>query len=172
VTHYAVTAVGADRPGIVAALTGALYELDCNLEDVSSTILRGTFAVTLVVRAAEGLESGGLSRRVDEAVGALGVSVSVREVDSQESRGEATDVLIVYGSDRPGIVARVTRLLAERGANITDLSCRLTGAVYSMVAEVTLPDEVDRAALAEEIRGVGRDLGVDVTFRPVVVETL
>ena len=49
-THFAVTAVGADRPGIVAAVTGAFAEHGCNLEDSSMTILRGQFAMMLVSR--------------------------------------------------------------------------------------------------------------------------
>src|SRR5207237_7212888 len=49
--HFAVTAVGVDRPGIVAGLTGVFVEHGCNLEDCSMTILRGHFAMTLVVDA-------------------------------------------------------------------------------------------------------------------------
>src|SRR5438094_166616 len=54
VPHFAVSAVGADRPGIVAAVTGAFLEHGCNLEDTSMTILRGHFAMMLVVAAPEG----------------------------------------------------------------------------------------------------------------------
>ena len=44
-----VTVVGQDRPGIVAAVAEALYDLGCNLEDATSTILRGHFSMMLVV---------------------------------------------------------------------------------------------------------------------------
>ncbi|MBV8983066.1 MAG: amino acid-binding protein, partial [Acidimicrobiia bacterium] len=54
-SHYAVSAVGADRPGIVAAVTGVFLEHGCNLEDTSMTILRGHFAMMLVVAAPDGL---------------------------------------------------------------------------------------------------------------------
>ncbi|MBV8387665.1 MAG: amino acid-binding protein, partial [Acidimicrobiia bacterium] len=54
-SHYAVSAVGADRPGIVAAVTGVFLEHGCNLEDTSMTILRGHFAMMLVVAAPSGL---------------------------------------------------------------------------------------------------------------------
>ena len=45
----AVTVLGHDRPGIIADVTGALAELGGNLEDSSMTLLRGHFAMTLVV---------------------------------------------------------------------------------------------------------------------------
>jgi len=51
VTHLAVSAIGADRPGIVAAVTGVLVDRGCNLEDASMSILRGHFAMMLVVAA-------------------------------------------------------------------------------------------------------------------------
>ena len=60
VTHFAVTAVGADRPGIVAAVTGAFVDHGCNLEDSSMTILRGQFAMMLVVDAPAGVGAGEL----------------------------------------------------------------------------------------------------------------
>ena len=41
VNEIVVTAVGADRPGIVAALTGALLDIGGNLEETRAALLRG-----------------------------------------------------------------------------------------------------------------------------------
>jgi len=85
-------------------------------------------------------------------------------------------VVVAYGSDRPGIVAAVTGLMAERGIGITDLSCRLAGedpgGFYVMVAEVDLPETVDPEDIARELARSADDLGVDLTFRPVEVDRL
>ncbi len=48
-THYAVSVVGADRPGIVAGVTEALYKLGCNIADSSCAMLAGEFAMILIV---------------------------------------------------------------------------------------------------------------------------
>ena len=48
--HVAVTALGADRPGIVAAVTGVLMRHGGNLEDSAMTNLGGHFAMMLVSR--------------------------------------------------------------------------------------------------------------------------
>ena len=45
-------------PGIVAAVSGALGEQGCNLEDSTMTILQGHFAILLVVTAPEGTTAG------------------------------------------------------------------------------------------------------------------
>ena len=52
--HLAVSAIGSDRPGIVAAVTKVLLDQGCNLEDTSMSILRGHFAMMLVVAAPSG----------------------------------------------------------------------------------------------------------------------
>src|SRR4030095_16128575 len=46
---FALSAIGHDRPGIVADLAELIYECDCNLEDSSMTILGGEFAVLLLL---------------------------------------------------------------------------------------------------------------------------
>jgi glycine cleavage system transcriptional repressor len=176
VPHFAVTAIGRDRPGIVAALTGALRDVGGNLEDVSSTILRGHFAMMLVVEAPADVSGDRLGTALGEAAAPLGVDVTVSDVEAgSPDRPTATHALSVYGSDHPGIVAGIASTLAGRGANITDLSCRLTAAdrpVYVMVAEVAVPDGVDQDELRAEVASVAGRLGVDATLSPIDVETL
>ena len=46
---FALSAIGRDRPGIVADLAELIFECDCNLEDSSMTILGGEFAVLLLL---------------------------------------------------------------------------------------------------------------------------
>jgi len=60
VARFAVSVFGRDRPGIVAAVTGVLAGAGCNLEDTSMTILRGHFAMMLVVSGPGGTGAGEL----------------------------------------------------------------------------------------------------------------
>ena len=46
---FALSAIGRDRPGIVADLAELIYECDCNLEDSSMTILGSEFAILLLL---------------------------------------------------------------------------------------------------------------------------
>lgn len=46
---FVLTATGRDRPGIVAAVTRVLLDLGVNLEDAEMAILRGHFAVVLML---------------------------------------------------------------------------------------------------------------------------
>lgn len=174
--HFAVTAIGRDRPGIVAGLTGALRDLGGNLEDVSSTILRGHFAMMLVVEAKPDTDAERLHAILAAAGERLGVHVTVSDVEAgTPDRPAATHVLSVYGADHPGIVAAFATRLAERGANITDLSCKLTSTespVYVMLAEVAVPGGLDPDELTAELTALASEVGVDATFAPIEVETL
>src|SRR6266850_6447998 len=63
---YALSAIGRDRPGIVADLAELIYDCDCNLEDSSMTILGSEFAVLLLLSStsaeAERLLASGCKR--------------------------------------------------------------------------------------------------------------
>ena len=155
---FAVTVVGRDRPGIVAGVTRTLYDQGCNLEDVTSTILRGHFSMVMIVQAPEGLGLEDLASALDETATALDVSVSVNEVT--DAHGDAvtpTHIVSVHGADKPGIVFRVASALARHGANITDLTSRVLGGdddpVYAVMLEVALTEgaEDDLRALTDEL---------------------
>lgn len=178
--HFAVSAIGSDRPGIVAAITRVLLDLDGNVEDSRMTIIRGQFAVMLIVSLPEpdrealalGLE------RVREELELKAIVVSpVPDPGEDQLTGEprASHVITVYGADHPGIVHAVASELADRGVNITDLQTKLAGSddspLYVMVLEVELgdasPDEIERA-----LAGVGREASVDVSLGELASETL
>src|SRR3954463_2731922 len=98
--HFAVSAVGADRPGIVAAVTGVFVEHGCNLEDTSMTILRGHFAMTLIVDAPADVLAEELEAALAPPAGAFDLVVAVRAIDDSvphSPKGEAWSVA-VYGA--------------------------------------------------------------------------
>jgi len=172
-TLLAVTVVGHDRTGIIADVTGLLADLGGNLEDSTMTLLRGHFAMTLIVScdaSAAAVESAMAPLTADGAL-----LVSVREVPPEPDvlpLGPA-HVLTVHGADRPGIVSQVTRVISDAGGNITDLTTRLlSGPVYLLVAEVDLPGGADPQALSSRLADVASALGVDATLRPAESDVL
>ena len=176
--HVAVTAVGADRPGIVAAVTGVLVEHGCNLEDTSMTILRGHFAMMLVVDTPPGLTAADLEVALGEPATALDLVVTVRPIDEAVAAPPAGEgwTVSVYGADRPGIVHGVASTLAAAGVNIVDLTTRVIGdpsqPVYAMVLDVTVPPGVDPRALGDELGALASELHVDCSLHPADADIL
>jgi glycine cleavage system transcriptional repressor len=172
VTLHAITVLGHDRPGIIAETTDRLAGLGLNLEDSSMTRLRGHFAMTLIC-AGEASDAA-----IRDALGSLTadgtLSVTVHEVPEEhvEETGGSAWVLSVHGGDRPGIVSAVAGVVARAGGNITDLTTRLAGDLYVVVAEVELPAGADADAVAAELREVAAGLGVGATLRPADTDEL
>ena len=169
-----VTVVGKDRPGIVAAVTKSLFDQGCNLEDATSTILRGNFAMVLVVRAPGGRRTEEVERDLVEATRASGVSVTVGVLDEVHDAAVApTHMVSVYGSDRPGIVSRVAEVLAGQGANVTDLTSRVIGSdekpVYALMLEIAAREDRDLQGSLETLK---RELGVDVSVHRIEPDVL
>jgi len=170
VPHVAVTAFGADRPGIVAAATKVFVERGCNLEDTSMTILRGHFAMMLIVDTPAGLTPGELERALAGTAAELDLVVAVRALDDEvpvSPPGEAWTVS-VYGVDRPGIVHRISALLANESVNIVDLTTRVIGdqarPAYAMLLEVTVPAELEVEELGGRLRALASELGVECSL--------
>jgi glycine cleavage system transcriptional repressor len=167
VAHLAVSALGADRPGIVAAVTGVLVERGCNLEDTSMSILRGHFAMMLVVEAPATETPADLEAALATAAAEVDLVLAVRAIDDDvpESLEGSPWALSVYGADRPGIVHQIARVLAELGVNVVDLTTRVIGdadrPVYAMVLELTLPPAADPDAVRDRLGAVAGGLGVE-----------
>ncbi|NUR52541.1 MAG: ACT domain-containing protein [Hamadaea sp.] len=170
-SELAVTVLGHDRPGIVADVTGVLATLGANLTDSTMTRLRGHFAMTLIC-------AGELSAaEVEDALRPLTadgrLTVGVRDVGADEESPAAgvPHLVHVHGADRLGIVAAVTRVLAEAGGNVTDLSTRLVGPLYVLVAEVELAKD-STEEVAARLAEVSESLGVEVTLRRAEADLL
>ncbi len=184
--HFAVTAVGADRPGIVAAVTGAFVDLGCNLEDSSMTILRGQFAMMLVVAAPSGVGAGDLESALAGPATTLGLVVTVRPAAEPPDTTQPSDTaapadagswtVSVYGADHPGIVHGIAALLADESVNIVDLSTRVIGSAeapgYTMILEVTLPAHGDPRALGRLLEAKASELGVTCRLHPAEADIL
>ncbi len=122
---FMLTVVGADRSGIVARLTEALFRGGCNLGEASMARLGGNFAVMLMV---EGGDAAALERLVRPVTDELGLRLHVDPIDGALHRHLEPNVQVtVHGADRPGIVAQVTGALARAGFNILDLSSDVGG---------------------------------------------
>lgn len=176
VTEFAVTSIGRDRPGIVAAISGALHELQGNIEDSRMAILGGHFAVMLIVELPAEVGAERLEARLGEIGAELGLdAIAVNEVAPAAETSRPTHVVSVYGADHPGIVHAVSAALAELGVNITDLQTRATkGAdrpLYAMLMEVSLGGaEPDR--VRDALRAAAEHESVEVSLRELGGEAL
>ena len=75
-------------------------------------------------------------------------------------------VISVLGKDRSGIVAAVSGVLAEKGANIDDISQTILDSIFSMTMLVRLDTEVaDFNTVQTALEEVAEDLGVQIILQ-------
>ena len=171
-----MTAIGLDRPGIVAAVTGALLELDGNVEDSQMSILRGHFAVMLLVQVPDGTDQEELTERLGRVRDELALeAVTVAPVGSGPESVVPTHVVSVYGADSKGIVHSISAALAGHGVDITDLETKLTGApgaqVYVMLMEIAL-GSATQAEVETTLERAAAEIGVEVSLRQLDTDAL
>jgi glycine cleavage system transcriptional repressor len=177
--QFVISVFGADRPGIIAEVTGALAAVGANLEDSTMSVLRGRLAM-MIVASAQASE-----QQLQQAVQGLDTAhlqVSARlleQLDHAEETPAQRYILSVHGADQLGIVSAITGVMAAAGGNITDLSTRLLppgqpggDPLYVLVADVDLPAQADPQQVDRELAARAEQLGVQASLRPAEPDLL
>lgn len=169
-----ISVLGQDRPGIVAALSGALLSLDCNVENVSQTILQSVFGAILIVAAPDGIANDVIKSSLGQATAHLSLEVTVARFPPESSATPAWEkgdpfVITTTGPDRKGLVAETTKVLADHGVNITNLKAVFKGGddpfKNMMIYEVTVPGHVIPSDLYRDLKATASRLGLDINIQ-------
>jgi glycine cleavage system transcriptional repressor len=178
--HLALSAIGRDRPGIVAAMSEVLLAHAGNLEDSQMTILRGNFAIMLVVSVPAEADLERLRADLERVREQFDLeALALTEID-ESGVGEPpapSHILSIYGVDHPGILQAVSSALAADRVNITDLATRVLDAeggqpIYAMILEVAVPEELDVPALQARLLEVCTAQNVELSLRELESDAL
>ncbi len=120
---YIITVQGLDRPGIVAGISEILANSNINLLDVDQTVIRKLFAMFMI---ADFTNSSKEFKKVKEDLlkkaKELKMKITIEPYTFNESlkRKEEKNLVLltIIGKDRPGIVARFSRICADNHVNI------------------------------------------------------
>lgn len=174
----ALSVMGKDRPGIVFAITAALYETGCNIEDSSMTQLRGEFAMILLLTLGKKTTQKQLTIAINRVAKNMRLAVYMKPLTTKEAAvGKRTGkpyIIAVYGADRPGIVASVTGFLASKKGNITDVQTQSSAknTLYAMFLEVSLPGNIKATTIQHGLAQIAETLEVSITMNPADEATL
>ena len=82
-----VTVTGSDRKGIIAKVSGFLFERDVNIEDISQTILGDQFAMIMMVDTSESKKDfAALTSELEEMGPKIGMTVGLQYADNFDYR--------------------------------------------------------------------------------------
>jgi len=175
---FLLSAIGSDRPGLVAELAQLIYDCEANLEDSRMTILGTDFAVILLCAspaadAADRIAVGAKRLERDH-----GLTILIRSLDAERrpqvpAPGTRLYRLEAVGEDRAGIVAGLCRVLADRGVNIAELSTTSAPGPggsphYRLDVTCEVPDSQEPKELREALERAADRLVIDVALLPAV----
>ena len=170
-----ISSLGEDRPGIVDRVTGLIHKAGGNLEDSRMAILGGKFSLMVLVtgpqEALEKLQSS-LPTEAEE----LGLVLQVHTTDVEDSNQEAKGPQLSYklrtvSLDHPGIVHRISHVLANHQVNVAGLETRLSLApttgtpIFSLNLEAQVPAELSISKLREALENLADEHNLDLDFK-------
>jgi len=173
---FILSAIGRDRPGLVAELARLVLDCDANLEDSRMTILGTDFAVILLCSSTRDDVGNRLAVGAKRLERDHGLTILLRHLEegprpALPATGTQLYRVEAAGEDRAGIVAGICGLLAEHSVNIVDLHSRTQPGPggsphYLMTLSAEVPDSVDPRALREALSAEADRLVIDVALMP------
>jgi glycine cleavage system transcriptional repressor len=168
-----LSAVGADRPGVVKDISKAILECGGNIEESRMTSLGAEFAVLMLI-SGNWHTPAKLEKALDDLSKAHNLVISIKKTGDRHDQGNC----IPYGVDvvcldQPGIVFQLSEFFATRNIEICDLATRRyaaphTGApMFSVQMTVSIPGSAPIGQLRDDFHDLCEQLNLDSILEPV-----
>jgi glycine cleavage system regulatory protein len=168
-TSLVITILGRDQPGLVDSLAAIVAEHGGNWVESRMAHLAGQFAGILRVEVAAD-RSAGLTAAIKD-LQSRGLDSMVCTDLSQVTPAIGTIArLDLMGLDQPGIVRKISQVLAAQGVNVEELATECTAApntgqsLFHATAQLRLPVGLEVSTMRAALEQVAADLMVDLTL--------
>ena len=175
-TYFILSAIGKDRPGIVADVSEVIYECGGNIEDSSMSLLRNHFALQLLFstereEARQKLSSGLKRLEWEKHLTVFYSAITFEEAHPKTKEETHPFKITTSGVDHAGIVSRVCRLLADKGINIADmkthrvLSAESGTPLFEMDIDIEVPRPISEEGFREDLHRLANELMIDLVLK-------
>jgi glycine cleavage system transcriptional repressor len=114
-----------DHHGLIAEVTGRLFDLGINLGDTTFAVLGGGAEFTLVAKLPQGTALAEVEKELRTLPLLKDAKLTVTNFQYRENHSEQaliTHRVEITGDDSPGLIARLSEALPKFGANIVRLN--------------------------------------------------
>ncbi|HEX7028753.1 MAG TPA: ACT domain-containing protein [Gammaproteobacteria bacterium] len=150
-----ITIVCSDKPGLISAVTGILYELGLNLGDTTFSTLGEGAEFGAICESPADLPAEELAEQLKALEHLKGAEVTVRPfgyATTHKASDGITHHVILQGRDQPGLIARMTEVFADYEANIVRMDSKKLSegseARYLIQLWAAIPESRAEACLA------------------------
>jgi phosphoserine phosphatase len=165
----ALTALGKDRPGLVADISEAVTSLGGNIVHVEQSAIYGLFSMLMLIEADNlppGLDAYRFAYELSLAGRQAGIDVTAEVVErGHVERAKEMRVVTIVGSDKPGVMAAITRAIAKAGANIERMQHVAQGDFMAFELWIDVKG-VDFEKLRHDLRARCEEVGVNAVVQP------
>ncbi len=166
-----ISVMSKDRPGIIADVTGVIYELNGNLADLKQSVLCGYFTMILMVSFGDDITAGEIAEKISSVESETRLEVVVKDfvgtLDSGSVIGSNIYVITAQGANKNGLVARMGRLCFAYGINILDFDTAVSDGLYSMILHVDLAGVASLDDIYMAVEDFGREVELNVVMQHI-----
>ncbi|MFO0589683.1 MAG: ACT domain-containing protein [Polyangiaceae bacterium] len=171
-----ISALGADRPGLVAEVTEYVHGHSGNVEDSRMAVLGAEFGILLLVSGTPE-EIAAIERDVAGLGEKTGLAIVTRRTKAPEEHRRAATIpclITAEALDQEGIVRSVSRALCAVGVNIVSLETTayeapVTGSpLFRLEARVDIPTGVTIGKVRKAMDVVAEQENLDIDVRSLV----
>lgn len=144
-----------DRVGLIAEVAGELYGLGANLADASFAVLGRASEFSCVAELPAGVAMEEVEKSLRSLRSLEGAEIRIspfRFAGSGGDLSEVSHIIEIEGGDRPGLIARLSEVFMQFGANVVRMNSRRRmgeeGGTYVTSFAVSMPPGRAESCLA------------------------
>ncbi len=152
-----------DSAGLIADVTGRLYDLGVNLGDTTFAVLGGGAEFTLVGKMPAGIGLADVEAELRALPLLKGAQLTVAPFTFRESHDQSAHIthrIELTGDDSPGLIARLSEAFRPMGANIVRLNSEsvpsASGARFLLRMAVSVPESKAAVCMATVANTAGQ----------------
>jgi glycine cleavage system transcriptional repressor len=154
-------ATGSDRPGIMDELSQFLLNCGGNIIDSSTALLRGQYALLLLVRGAD--DTADRIRQGLSTLESAGIHGKLHTPTAATATEEAAYpfIFVATGRDQAGVLQRISHLMRVLNVNISHMQTRVSkNQSFEIRMELAVPRETPVTMLREYLTYLCTELGI------------
>ncbi len=165
-----ISVMSKDRPGIIADVTGAIFELEGDLADLNQSVLCGYLTMILIATFKNSVTPEDVIAKLSHVKSEVKFDAIVRPVENPIEMGktklpEKTYIVTAQGKNKSGLVYGISSFCYQRNINIMDLSTTLADDRYTMILQLDLSEIDSIIDVRRDLNQYAKESGLHVMMQ-------
>ncbi|MDR3629691.1 MAG: ACT domain-containing protein [Desulfocapsaceae bacterium] len=165
-----ISVMSKDRPGIIADVTGAIFELDGDLADLNQSVLCGYLTMILIATFKNTITPEDVIAKLSHTKSDIKFDAIVKVMDTpiemmQAQLPEKTYILTAQGKNQHGLVYGISSFCYQRNINIMDLATTLADDQYTMILQLDLSSIASIKEVRDDLDAYAKKTGLRVVLQ-------